>query len=881
MPVSRKLGSALLRSDPTRTLTLRRQFAARLKQRFALLKGRIVTLLATEDALGLSPRKLDPLVITNCAGGQMRDASTGRCGPGIGISIDRKDMPQIPDVGEFVQWARGQGIGVTTQREYRAEELSPTQANFRQERVDAIPDDHGKPVLVSQDRYVLDGTHRWVKAWQKDPKTWVLTVVIGLPLRPALELLRRYPGAKFVENFDADQPRGPDGKWLSAAGGAVADTVKEVYGDAKELTAAGVKRVSDLLDKIPGVAYLRGRAKAMNAKMAARYGRKTAMAILASGQVFSWGAAGVGAVMGVPVYVPSLAAMAPALAMAELKYQVKHRLTRNEAGDSDEGNWVELLPEDIDRLGREFYEELKRDWESAPTTNTRWAASSSPEQLSRFKEWLRSQIGATLAGADERRLWDEYVRRGFAKGAGRAFDDVNQRARTGATTRERAIAYDGGKDAFLRSAFGRPVAVEKVQLIAARTFDEMANVTDDMANKMARSLADGLAAGKGPREVARDLAKQTDLSSERALLVARTEIVRAHAEGQLIALEHLGVTQLGVQVEWLTAGDGRVCDACSDLEGTVVDIEDAKGILPRHPNCRCAWVPAQVGEGNEVAQARKEPSPSLAEAVAETIRNSSPAAIAFDRYLLNAFCPTGPGGGVDPTCSPGSGNPKYPIKKQGWLAKKLAGANYDPRGDVLDKASKSLDSAKHLTSEQKTQYRAAITRVVESMPPEAGRQLAENLAGIEWHSSTEELTKDFNERNGGFKQGSYGGKYSNVNGSYSIDTRLAQLNGNTTKSDTPLEGGTVTNIHGVYAHELTHAIDGVGTYSTTDEWKAAYKEEIGKPGEPIRLTAYAQKKTFEGFAEFGRLLYGSDVPRSVVEEKFPKCLAFFKSKGLA
>jgi hypothetical protein len=74
--------------------------------------------------------------------------------------------------------------------------------------------------------------------------------------------------------------------------------------------------------------------------------------------------------------------------------------------------------------------------------------------------------------------------------------------------------------------------------------------------------------------------------------LARTEIIHAHAEGQLDAFELLKVEGVQVLAEWSTAGDEIVCELCSDLEGVVMTIKEARGSLPRHPNCRCAWVPA-------------------------------------------------------------------------------------------------------------------------------------------------------------------------------------------------------------------------------------------------------------------------------------------------
>lgn len=45
-------------------------------------------------------------------------------------------------------------------------------------------------------------------------------------------------------------------------------------------------------------------------------------------------------------------------------------------------------------------------------------------------------------------------------------------------------------------------------------------------------------------------------------------------------------------VEFVTAGDDDVCPVCEDLEGRVFTYTEAIGLIPVHPYCRCAVVPA-------------------------------------------------------------------------------------------------------------------------------------------------------------------------------------------------------------------------------------------------------------------------------------------------
>ncbi len=238
------------------------------------------------------------------------------------------------------------------------------------------------------------------------------------------------------------------------------------------------------------------------------------------------------------------------------------------------------------------------------TVNTRWAFQSDPQKVESFRRWISTQVEADIlvaAGGDiDKAYWTSFVEEGYKKGAGRAFDDVRKPAL--ASGQEQLDFFRGTKDEFLRQTFGRPVAIEKVKLLAGRVFNDLKGVTDEMSTKMTRALTQGLAQGQNPREIARAMikdgigfTKRRGVQS-RALTIARTEIIRAHAEGQLDALENLGVEEVGVMVEWSTAGDDRVCPLCQPLESTVLKIKEARGILPRHPNCRCSFIPANVGE---------------------------------------------------------------------------------------------------------------------------------------------------------------------------------------------------------------------------------------------------------------------------------------------
>lgn len=48
----------------------------------------------------------------------------------------------------------------------------------------------------------------------------------------------------------------------------------------------------------------------------------------------------------------------------------------------------------------------------------------------------------------------------------------------------------------------------------------------------------------------------------------------------------------GPIVQIQTAGDDKVCDICEDFEGETYTLQEARGLIPAHINCRCVVIPA-------------------------------------------------------------------------------------------------------------------------------------------------------------------------------------------------------------------------------------------------------------------------------------------------
>jgi SPP1 gp7 family putative phage head morphogenesis protein len=219
-----------------------------------------------------------------------------------------------------------------------------------------------------------------------------------------------------------------------------------------------------------------------------------------------------------------------------------------------------------------------------------WRFLTDDKKLELYQTWLEEQYSQGLLFVDPSsgvKWTEQYVGSAYKQGLVRSYTEVHAADYT-----KGGAWYEGGKEAFLKQAFGQPEMESKIKLLATRSFEQLKGVTSTMSSQMNLILANGMANGDSPRVIARAMNKKVKaIGRKRALTIARTEIVYAHAEGQLDGMSALGIRKTQAAVEFSTAGDDRVCPICAALQGKVYSIKKAHGVIPVHPNCRCAWVP--------------------------------------------------------------------------------------------------------------------------------------------------------------------------------------------------------------------------------------------------------------------------------------------------
>lgn len=239
-----------------------------------------------------------------------------------------------------------------------------------------------------------------------------------------------------------------------------------------------------------------------------------------------------------------------------------------------------------------------------PIVNARWSFATAADGITRFKDWLSSRmerliLGETGIKTKEGKWTDEHIQTAYFKGAEQASSNLP--------------AVDDKSPSWVLRALRSPINLNKIQLLKQRAYEQLKGMTQAMSLQLGNVLADGMVRGESPRQVARTMVKEVEgIQKKRAVTIARTETIRAHAEGSLDSMKMMGVQTVGVDVEWqatmIDPDNGifeeKVCPQCKALAGMVIPIEEASGLIPRHPNCRCAFVPNILGKTpkNEVRE---------------------------------------------------------------------------------------------------------------------------------------------------------------------------------------------------------------------------------------------------------------------------------------
>jgi hypothetical protein len=267
-------------------------------------------------------------------------------------------------------------------------------------------------------------------------------------------------------------------------------------------------------------------------------------------------------------------------------------------------------------LRRKFIRELERRWRRISRLVTDAVALSdmfgvgianaralqviamSSGRVHAFQQWIDAALADTILGMDREQWIGGYIREAYRRGWNVAQLQV-------------------GRDL--------PLNADRADLVTKLTITELQGVIEAFSQRAVRAFSDGLLSHLPPATIARAIRQEVDkVGIVRSRMTVQTMVVRANGEAALDFFESAGHTHVQVLpetvpspgrihairdaakkrrrarrrgaelVEVLTAGDDDVCIICEDIAAAnPYSIVEARGLIPAHPNCRCAFVPAE------------------------------------------------------------------------------------------------------------------------------------------------------------------------------------------------------------------------------------------------------------------------------------------------
>lgn len=236
-----------------------------------------------------------------------------------------------------------------------------------------------------------------------------------------------------------------------------------------------------------------------------------------------------------------------------------------------------------------------------------FAFTTDAAKVDAFMRWLQGLIDdevlsiyqmPQLGQAVQQRWTDLYVLDSYKRGVIRARQELRKIDATVPTIEE-----TGG----ISASMNTPFHLERVGLLYIRVFEDLKGITSQMSTQISRVLAQGMIDGDNPLVIGRKLNRVisgmgeslgiTDTlgryipAKRRAEMLARTEVIRAHHRAMVQEYRNWGLAEVKVMAEFRTAGDDRVCDICQSMEGNTYTLDEAEGLIPVHPMCRCIILP--------------------------------------------------------------------------------------------------------------------------------------------------------------------------------------------------------------------------------------------------------------------------------------------------
>lgn len=136
-----------------------------------------------------------------------------------------------------------------------------------------------------------------------------------------------------------------------------------------------------------------------------------------------------------------------------------------------------------------------------------------------------------------------------------------------------------------------PAYRTRIGLVRARVFEEMKGFTDQTRTDLARTLADGMARGLNPRDIAGQISDRIGVADSRALRIARTEINNAHRRAIIDEDDQVNEEGIRTRLLWFSALSPTTRPSHASRHGRIYTKQEVDDFFSRDGNainCQCS-----------------------------------------------------------------------------------------------------------------------------------------------------------------------------------------------------------------------------------------------------------------------------------------------------
>lgn len=241
------------------------------------------------------------------------------------------------------------------------------------------------------------------------------------------------------------------------------------------------------------------------------------------------------------------------------------------------------------KRARDVYVEVLNRIPSSPVVNQRYEFRLDPERLMLMLNAAGADVDAILLEGGESGVWffKGYVEVAARRGVAQQFANLARQS----------PAYAAGRRSLAEVLSSEPHR-RRMALLAAREFEEMKGLSAGVRTTMSRTLTEGMARGKNPRVIAKELTERAGVEISRSRRIARTEVTtalrRARMDEADDAAEQYGLRSKEMHISALSPSTRPTHAARHATLHTTEEQRDWWSRDGNSINCKCSTVSVLV-----------------------------------------------------------------------------------------------------------------------------------------------------------------------------------------------------------------------------------------------------------------------------------------------